>query len=101
MVQDYIDTFGDIPEELVEWLSKADWLTHSSRAAISGTRTEMGSRPEPLQGSVAAMEDMDPRASSDEEDSGEEVSVLWVMINLGDVEEGDDGADAWSEEGRM
>ena len=49
-----------------------------------------------------AFKDMDSEDSSDKEDSGEEeVNVLWVMINLGDIEGKYNDADAWSEEGRM
>jgi hypothetical protein len=45
-------------------------------------------------------------ASKDKEDSGEdgleEISALWVELELGDVMEDDfDDADAWSEVGRM
>jgi hypothetical protein len=86
VVEDYLGTFGDVPDELAAWIARTDWVWRAKKADVAMEATEMVSG-----------------ASTDKEDSGEEeeVSALWIMLELGDVIDVIENADAWSKEGRM
>ena len=82
VIEDYLKTFGDLPEELAAWIEKADWIKFN-KIVTEAT-------------GVVSKDSMD-KEETDEEDS-EEINALWLMLELEDVV---DDADAWSEEGRM
>jgi hypothetical protein len=129
-VENYLETFGDLPDELAEWLKSTPWvkLKRNAGNANEGAETAVGTDVVETETAVAetvATENpggdfeevpgapMDKGdsgvevtgASKDKEDSGEdgleEISALWVELELGDVMEDDFDADAWSEVGRM
>jgi hypothetical protein len=117
-VEDYLETFGDLPDELAEWLKHTDWIKlRNARTVDEVTETAMaetvatenpGGDFEEVPGAPMDKGDSGVEvsgASKDKEDSGEdgleEISALWVELELGDVMEDDFDADAWSEVGRM
>ena len=81
VVEDYLGTFGDLPDELAEWTKRTD------RAKLLKQRL-------PRQRLwLRRILGVASGASGDKEDSGEEdseeVSALWVKLELGDVIEDD------------
>jgi len=135
LVEEYLRTFGDLPDELAAWLRRnSDWISlrrnvEDTEAETAEAETAVGTdtavETETAMAETVATEDSDEDlygdsglvpgapldegdsgvevsgASSDKEDSGEEeISSLWVTLELGDVLE-DIDADAWSEVGRM
>ena len=133
LVEEYLRTFGELPDELAAWLRLNEWVNLRRNADVVETETAeaetaVGTDVVETETAVAetvAAEDSEEDlygdselvpgapmdegdsgvevsgASSDKEDSGEEeVSSLWVTVELGDVLE-DIDADAWSEVGRM
>jgi len=66
VVEDYLATFGDLPDELDGWVAKTNWVKAKKPAGRDGL----------------------------------EVNSLWIMLELGDVQDVVE-AGAWSKEGRM
>jgi RNase H-like domain found in reverse transcriptase/Integrase zinc binding domain/Chromo (CHRromatin Organisation MOdifier) domain len=97
VVEDYLATFGDLPEELDAWVAKTDWIKAKKPVGAVAASTE----------ATAATVLIDTGASENYVRGDEESSALWIMLELGDVagdsdEEDDfDYVDAWSKEGRM
>jgi hypothetical protein len=124
MVEDYLGTFGELPDELAAWVRRTEWIELRRNAGTAEAETAVGTDVVETETAVAetvATEDSggesgeDPGAPMDEGDSGvevsgassdkensgeEEISALWVTLELGEVLE-DFDADAWSEVGRM
>jgi hypothetical protein len=94
VVEDYLATFGDLPEELDAWVAKTDWIKAKKKAGAV------------VEADTAAKVLIDTGASENYVRGDEESSALWIMLELGDVagdseEEDFDYVDAWSKEGRM
>lgn len=99
-VENYLATFGDLPDDLDAWVAKTDWIKTKKAGKAAGAEIVADTTDTAAIDSGAANNHL--RGEEDEESS-----ALWIMLELGDVAEGSDVeddfdyADAWSKEGRL
>lgn len=100
VVEDYLATFGDLPDELDVWVAKTDWVKARKTGEVVAEATTATTATRLVDSGAA--ED----GSREVGVGGEESSALWIMLELGDLTEDSDEedfveVDTWSVEGRM